>query len=194
VPLAAPDICLRFIGVPNPQPSKESQILTIPSTTSPSCTLSAFLMKSRTSRSLSCLPVDGIVTVRRADDGAIIRTKEAIDQGKQGHAKVLATHASAALKHAMAAQREHANPQIKEGITHLKAAIASAAPPLLFGRKDAMAEKKRTKASTGRAEVALRHLEQALRKPIVTRPIVPSSAMRDDHFKNAPCTSEGNQC
>ncbi len=79
---------------------------------------------------------------------SISHTKEAVDEGKQGHAKELTTPAEAALKHAKAAEKAKDNQHTKEGITHLKAAIAEG-------------KKKHADSATGHAEEALTHLEQA---------------------------------
>ncbi len=79
---------------------------------------------------------------------AISHTKEAIEQGKAGHADALVTRAKVALKHAKAAEKEKANPHTKEGITHLKAAIDHG-------------KRKHAEVAAKHAEDALTHLEEA---------------------------------
>lgn len=79
---------------------------------------------------------------------SIMRLKEAIEHGKVGHTDILSMDARHSLKDAEAADKEKANPHIKEAINHLKAAIEEG-------------DKQDAKAATGHAEEALTHLEAA---------------------------------
>ena len=75
---------------------------------------------------------------------AIKHAKDAVDHGKQGHAKVLVRHAEAALQYAM---KGGTNPHLDEAIAHLKEAIEHGKA----GHADVAAQ---------HAESALRHLEE----------------------------------
>lgn len=65
---------------------------------------------------------------------------EAVDQSKQGHTTELVAHAEAALQHALNGGKD--DPQVDEGITHLKAAIEH--------------------GKAGHADVATKHAETAV--------------------------------
>jgi hypothetical protein len=82
---------------------------------------------------------------------AIRHTKEAIAEGKKGHAKELVTPADLAKQHAMEAEKVEPSEHVKQALAHLDAALAE-------GRKDDAA------AATKHAEQALEHLEMAEKK------------------------------
>lgn len=65
--------------------------------------------------------------------------KEAVDDGKRGHAENLATHAEASLQHAV---RGGSNPHLAEAISNLKEAIEH--------------------GKAGHADVATKHVESAV--------------------------------
>jgi hypothetical protein len=81
-------------------------------------------------------------------NAAIHHTRQAIDEGKQGHAQALVKHAEAALHQAEEAERTKPNPHVKEAIGHLGAAIEHG-------------EKGHAEVATKHAEEALTHLELA---------------------------------
>lgn len=78
---------------------------------------------------------------------AISHTREAVTAGREGKPNSLVLHATNALEHAVAAQKERPNPNIKAGINRLKEAIK-------FG-------KKKRSAATTIADRALQQLERA---------------------------------
>jgi hypothetical protein len=78
---------------------------------------------------------------------AISHTREAVAAGREGKPSSLVLHATNGLHHAVAAQKEQPNPQVKEAIARLKEAIK-------FG-------KKKRRAATTIADRALQQLERA---------------------------------
>lgn len=78
---------------------------------------------------------------------AIAHTREAVVAGREGKPSELVRHATEALHHAEAAQRERPNPYVKAGVNRLKEAIK-------FG-------KKKRRAATTIADRALQELERA---------------------------------
>jgi hypothetical protein len=54
---------------------------------------------------------------------AISHTREAVTAGREGKPDSLVLHATTALEHAVAAQKEKANSHVKAGINRLKQAI-----------------------------------------------------------------------
>ncbi len=80
---------------------------------------------------------------------AVVDSEEAIEQGRQGRAEVLVTHAEAALKEADASQSLRKNKHTKEAVAQLAAAIVK-------GKKG------QAENATKHAEAALTHFHMAL--------------------------------